>query len=486
MSNTSGQRNPTGPKVLRRDSVAFIGTVGSAVGIQAPAGGVSFLPALMAGLVGVSGGAAFGSAVVLMLFVAYAFVVFTRSFASAGSVYSFTGRVMGPRYGVFAAWLLLLVYAAFAASVFASNANALVTLFAPKLLATPFWLVMAAALWAATIALVRISVRVSTALIFALEAVSLALIAIVAVAVFVHQGSRIAALGLRPFSPVAVPISTLAPGVVFAFTGFAGFEVAATLGDEAKAPKRIIPAAMVVALVVSGLIYTAMSYVETIAFPSAAALAASEATGVPLASIADRFVGPGMGTVVIIASIVSGFGAQLAAMNGASRLLFAAGRTGIAPQRLTVTHRRFGTPTIAIWVVAVMTIVPLLALWFRSPLEAFGDLATYGADLIIVAYLLTLIAAVVFSIRQRRAWQSSILSVGVLLIAYVITATVVPFPTDVARWYLIAAGVSLAVGALIVAVRAPRPSDLALLTNDGSVSSPGTDPNRGVASAQLP
>lgn len=70
----------------------FIGTVGSAVGIQAPAGGVSFLPALMAGIVGVAGPFSFGTAVVVMLFVAYAFVVFTREFASAGSVYSFCGR----------------------------------------------------------------------------------------------------------------------------------------------------------------------------------------------------------------------------------------------------------------------------------------------------------------------------------------------------------------------------------------------------------
>lgn len=446
------------PKALRRDSIALVGTVGSAVGIQAPAGGASFLPALMAGMVGVSGPASFGTAIVLMLFVAFAFVVFTREFASAGSVYSFTGRVMGARYGVFTAWLLLLVYVAFASSVFASNANALVTLFAPGLAGTPFWLVMATILWAITIALVRYSIRVSTVLIFVLEAVALALMAIVAVFVLVQQGPRIQALGWQPFNPAAVPISTFAPAVIFAFTGFAGFEVAATLGEESKAPRRVIPAAMVTALIVSGLIYTVVSYVMTVAFPSAHALASSENQGVPLAIVADRFVGNGMGNVVIVASIISGFGAQLAAVNGASRLLFAGGRAGLAPAALGRTHPRFGSPFHAIGVVAVATIVPLLALFFRSPLEAFGDLATYGADLIIVAYLLTLIAAAVHMVRRRRWIPVTVLVVGIALIGYVIFATTVPFPTSVERWYLIAAGMSLVLGVVLIVVRKPRGS----------------------------
>lgn len=442
-------------RFLRRDSVAFAGTVGSAVGIQAPAGGVSFLPALMAGLVGISGPVSFASAIVLMLFVAFAFVVFTREFASAGSVYSFAGRVMGTRYGVFAAWLLLLVYVAFASSVFASNANALVTLIAPGMIGTRLWLVMAGVLWVATIVLVRYSIRFSTVLIFVLEAVALVLVGIVAVAVLAGSGPRIAQLGAAPFNPAGLPIGVLAPGVIFAFTGFAGFEVAATLGEESKAPRRIIPAAMVTALLVSGVIYTVMSYVETVAYPSVKALTAAADQGVPLASIADRFVGPGMGTVVIIASIISGFGAQLAGVNGAARLLFAGGRARILPEAFGVVHPRFRSPTRAIAVVAVATLVPLLALNFRPPLGAFDDLATYGADLIIVAYLLTLIAAAVFCARRRQYGRLAVLAVGIVLIGYVIYSTVWPLPTGALFWYLVAAGISMLMGLVIVVVLRP-------------------------------
>jgi len=108
---------------LRVDSVRFIGTVGSAVGIQALTGGVTFLPALMAGVVGAAGPLAFGLAIVAMLFVAYAFITFTRDSSSAGSVYAYNGRAMGPAYGFLSVWALIGVYIAYASSVYCSNAN---------------------------------------------------------------------------------------------------------------------------------------------------------------------------------------------------------------------------------------------------------------------------------------------------------------------------------------------------------------------------
>jgi len=190
---------------------------------------VSFLPALMAGIVGAAGPFAFGTAMVVMLFVAYAFVIFTREFASAGSVQAFNGAALGPAYGLVSGWLLLFTYLAFAASVFASNANGLVTLIAPGLLGTHAWLGFAAGLWLVTIVMTRYSIRFSTAMIFALEAVSLVMVAIVAVAVLAHGGyggGTLRRVSYHPFSPAGVPAGTLGLGIVFAFTGFSGFEVA--------------------------------------------------------------------------------------------------------------------------------------------------------------------------------------------------------------------------------------------------------------------
>src|SRR5487761_504033 len=107
---------------LRAGSVRYAGATAIAVGIQAPTAGVTFLPALMAGIVGEAGPLTFLLALVAMLLVAYAFVTFSSEFASAGSVFAFNGRTLGAGYGFLSAWLLLAVYVAYSASIFASNA----------------------------------------------------------------------------------------------------------------------------------------------------------------------------------------------------------------------------------------------------------------------------------------------------------------------------------------------------------------------------
>jgi hypothetical protein len=95
---------------------------------------------------------------------------------------------------------------------------------------------------------------------------------------------------------------------------------------------------MVVALLVSGAIYTALSYVETVAYPTPQALAAASANGVPLAEVASAYLTGGFGTVITVAAVISGFGAQLATINGATRLLFA---SGLGPAALGRVHTKY-------------------------------------------------------------------------------------------------------------------------------------------------
>ncbi|HUY24379.1 MAG TPA: APC family permease, partial [Candidatus Saccharimonadales bacterium] len=351
------------PFDLRRGSLRLLTTAANAVGIQAPVAGVSFLPALMAGIVGTAGPLSFAVATVAMLFVAYAFVTFTRAFNSAGSVYAFNGRALGRAVGFVSVWLLVAVYLSYAASVYASNANALRALLAlgesgsagggiPIVaFLTAHWIVLAVGCWALTIAIAHRSVRTASTVILACEGVALILVAAVAAAVVLHGGYHHHGLSKVPLVPGAPGLAVLGLGVVFAFTGFSGFEVAATLGEEARLPVRVVPASMVAALLLSGGVYTVMAWVEAGAFSSPAAFAASAAHGVPLVLIAQRFAGPPLAILVLVAAIISGFGAQLACINGATRLLYALGRDRVAPHRLAMVGARYGTPTKALAVV---------------------------------------------------------------------------------------------------------------------------------------
>lgn len=439
------------PTTLKRDSVRFLGAVGTSIGIAAPAGGVTFLPALMAGIVGGAGPFTFAVTIVAMLLISSAFVVFTRHLSSAGSIYAFNGTAMGSSYGFVSAWLLLFVYVAFAASVYASNANGVVNLVHPASLEGKLWIPMAVGMWALTIAFTYRSITLSTLFTFVLEGVALVMVGILAVVVIAKGGYHGHAGLAHPFNPHGLALGTIGLGVVFAFTGFSGFEVSATLGEESRRATRIIPWAMVSSILVSGGIYTFISWVEAIAYPSAQALAKSALTGVPLVTTANQYISRPFGTVINIAALVSGFGAQLACVNGATRLLFALGRDGFGPRQLGHVHPRHRSPRNALAVVAVLTLVPALALYFRPALLAFQDLATYGADLIIVAYLMTMVAALVWLGRQRRITPMLIVLVaGLVTIGYVLYKTVHPLPAAPFSYYLLAAAVTIAAGVLVI------------------------------------
>lgn len=439
-------------RTLRAGSVRFIGTVGSAVGIQAPTGGVTFLPALIALYVGSAGPLAFGLAVVAMLFVAYAFFTFTRAYSSAGSVYAFNGLALGSNYGFLSVWALFGVYVAYAASVYCSNANVLENLLHDASIGIP-WPLLAVGLWLLTVILAYRSITLSTTLIFVLEGVSLLLVAVVAVAVIAHGGYHGRGIAATRLITPGLGLSTLGLGIVFAFTGFSGFEIAATLGEEAGQPRRVVSLSLVTALLVSGGVYTVMSWVETVAYPSATAL--SHAT-VPLVDVARGYVSPAMGVVINVAAIISGFGAQLACVNGANRLLFALGRDGFGRRWLARTHPVHRSPAGALVIVALLSLAAFLPFAGVTPLDAFFDLSTYGADLIIVVYLLTVIAAFVLSVRERRGpVRLATLLVGVVVMGYVLKGTVYPIPESPFNYCMYAAGLTLVAGAIVL-LAAPR------------------------------
>ena len=430
----------------------YAGATASAVGIQAPTAGVTFLPALMAAIVGEAGPLAFLLALLAMLLVSYAFIVLAADFASAGSVFAFNGRALGYGYGFISAWMLLGVYIAYSSSIYASNANFLESLAKSAHVAIA-WPVFALLFWALALVLAYRRISLSTLLIFVLEGVAIVLVAIVAVAVLLKGGSGGHAVSAAPFTLNGLPVATLGLGVIFAFTGFSGFEVAATLGEETSRPRRVIPVAMIAALLVSGGIYVVLSWIETIAYPSATALASQP---VPLVDIAGRYVTPAMGTVINIAALISGVGAQLATVNGANRLLYALARDGFGPRWLSAVNRRERSPVGALAMVGVVSLVAVVPFMLNgtTPIDAFFYLATYGADLIIIAYLLTAIAALAWSIRRGQAGVVRVagLLAAMVVMAYIIKGTVYPIPAAPFDLCIYAAAITIAIGVVLLLI----------------------------------
>jgi amino acid transporter len=438
---------------LRRDSVRFLRTVSLSVGIQGPTAGVIVGPAVLAGIVGGSGALAYLLALVAMSFVAYAFVLFTRSFNSASSVFAFNGSILGGSYGFVSAWMLLLVYVSFAGGVYASTADIAGALL-QSLGMHVGWVVLAIAGWALTMVFAYVSISRSAIVILTCEGVAIALIAVVGVAVLASN-SHHHAFSTAPFRVHAIALSVLGLGVVNGFGGFSGFEAAATLGEEATSSQRTIPAAVVGSLVLSAGVYIVFTWIVDNAYASPSALAADPA---PMVHLATSTIGPAMGKLVNVAGVISAFGAQLACINAANRLLFALGREVGDGRRATGflvrTSPRHGSPTGALLVTGSVSLAALLAFSFeRSPIRALTFIVEYGAYLIVAVYLLTVIAALVLVWRRgRRPIPLMILGLGVGVLAYVLYDTFVPLPAGPFRVVALAAACSVVAGVALALI----------------------------------
>src|SRR5215469_15981955 len=131
-----------------------------------------------------------------------------------------------------------------------------------------------------------------------------------------------------------------------------------------------------------------------------------------------------MGTIMNVAALISGFGAQLACLAAAVRVLYALGRDGLGPRSrrgFIRLHRKFGTPIVPFTLASIVSGVTVFAFAWAGPLGSITDLSSYGGDIEILVYLLVVIAAVVFCWKHLRKLQHFIvLGIGVAVMGYIV------------------------------------------------------------------
>jgi hypothetical protein len=136
--------------------------------------------------------------------------------------------------------------------------------------------------------------------------------------------------------------------------------------------------------------------------------------------------------------------------------MFTLGRDA-GPGMLHRTSRRTGAPVGALIWVGAGSLLTLLVV-IKEPLatRAVTIGLTYGADLIIAAYLLVVVAAIIFTVRRRMSPVTTvILLVGLAVLGYVVKATFVPIPPAPYHWDALAAGITLAAGIALPFVYRP-------------------------------
>jgi len=168
---------------------------------------------------------------------------------------------------------------------------------------------------------------------------------------------------------------------------YGGFEGALSVGGESTNPKRDTPIALLTALALIALIYTAVQIVTLKTLPDAAASVR------PLADASQRFLGPAGAMAIAVAALVSAYGYLSANLLHAPRLTFALAEGGEFPSFFGAIHPRYRTPYISIVVYAVLVFLfaALGTFQWNAVLSAVSRLTVYGTMAVAVPIL-----------RQRR------------------------------------------------------------------------------------
>jgi amino acid transporter len=463
------EKERNGGTKLRRE-LRFREAIALSIAIMTPTAAMSTGAIEPATLTGRAAPLVYAVAIVGIAFVAYGFMQLTRHFSHAGSVYAFAGATLGPRVGFTCGWALFGTYLAYSAlTITGCGIFGAAFLNGTGIWPGATWFPIAVAFGIATFVMTYTDVRVIMRSLLGMEGLSVTLIVILIAAIIgrIVFGSAPAhqQLTLQTFTlPHGVSFGSFGLATVFAFLSFAGFEGAASLGEETNKPHRDIPRAIGISVALASLFYLVCIYAQTVGFGTdAAGVRALTHSSSPLGQLATTYIGSPMSDLINLGITFSSFAGAIGATTAGSRLLFAFGRDGLLTRRLGKASPRTGAPTTALTAVVVVALgsVVIMALCGVGMFDVYFWTATLGTLSLLIAYIVTSVGAfkLLFLSRLKTPRWQAIFPVGaVAMLGYTLYSNVYPVPSRPYNVFLyVVAGWVIA--SLLVVVATPGLAD---------------------------
>jgi amino acid transporter len=416
-------------------------TVAMSVALMAPTTGMVFVTPLLASAAGYNVPLAFVVSLGAVMIIGYCFGRLGRKYSHAGSAYGLTRHALGPWAGVLAGWGLIFTYVLLTGALLAGT-GAFAELAVSQLFHTDIsWGWFAGAGAAVVLGLAINNLRPSVRLMLVLEVVSMAMVVVVSVLI-IKDSHLTASNAVKPFILNGHGIVGIAHALVFGLTSFLGFEGSATLGEESKDPKRMVPMAILLSALVGGIFFIFVSYTQTVGFGLSAKGVADFAGQVtPFNTLAIRFLGVDASAVINVGAAISFFACALASVNGSSHILFALSRDRYVPAVAGRLHIRSGVPRNAIAVTMPLGVILLVVGWmlWTNPVTVIGNLSGLGTFGALLSYSLVVIASLKEywseDIAARR-WLPGLVSfIGLGALGYVLYGNIYPVPAAPVKYF---------------------------------------------------
>jgi amino acid transporter len=376
-------------------------------------------------------GAAFVAVALVLIVFAVGYVAMARHITNAGALYAYVSRGLGRPVGVGAALVAALAYNLLQVGLYGMFGPTLSGYLADKLGWNVSWWVCALAAWLVVAILGVLRVDLNSRVLSVLLTAEVAVLLILSVAGLSNPAS-------------GFPLTSLSPGGLFghagvgallvtALLGYVGFEAAAVFSEEARVPRRTVPIATYVSVLVIGGVYTLASWAMSVHYGDGqvAAVAGQQGPGMLFAMSSDWVAE--VATVLFMTSL---FAAMLSFHNAVGRYMFALGRERVLPAVLGRTEARSGAPRIASLTQSAVglgvIVVYALAGWDPA-VRLFFWLGTTGAFGVLCLLAATSIAVIRFFARTRLGegiWQRLIApALATVALIAMVWAGVANYPT---------------------------------------------------------
>lgn len=453
---TTSVGNVPGPPALRARALELPGVVMQAITHIAPAVGmIAFIP-MITGYAGVTSPLAYLVALIIVLMLGVSLTQLARYLPSAGGYFTYVSATLHPRLGFLAAWMFFIVELLAPGAGFGFGGFILqTTLQSTYGFDFPWWAFMLLAT-AAVLTLSYFGIKITVGLAVVLCSLEIAIVTLLSFFVLTSPGPG--GVGLQPFNPTAsLSTNGFFLAVVFSIFAFAGFESVAPLAEETDHPRRVLPRAIMISIVVTGVFYvfTGWAFITGWGPDRAGSFAASPEN--PIFVLAQRHWG-GAWIIAFLALVNSIFAIGLAASNAATRVLFAMSRAGALPATLSKVHPKHLTPVNAIYFQAAFTVVfGLVVGVLVGPTSFFFTVGLATTLALMLMYIAGNIGVFRFYLTKHRSEFNVVThavfpllsSAALILVGY---ESLNPLPPSPTVWGAVLTVVWLLVGAAVLVV----------------------------------
>jgi amino acid transporter len=399
---------------LGAKKLSLLDVVAQSVGFMGPVFSAAFLIPLIVGVISATGkGAGVAAPVSVILAAVGVFALgwivaqYAKRIHAAGSLYDYVSNGLGKSTGAAAGWLYysgtMVLDAGLGVLVGGYIHDTLDLEFQHPIMPVWAWSLLFAV---GVFVVLYFGVKISTRVQLVLSLVSAAVVLLFFLKVIIDVGGD---NSLKAFNPGESPtgFSGILFGVLYGVLIFVGFETAANLAEETADPKRAIPRAVLLSVIVVTIFYVIAAYAQVAGFGFNLDTIAATA-GAPLFALGAPKAAGGYGgvtidrileLVVLLDILAVGVGAAVASTRG----VFAMARDRRIPSPLASVSTKYGTPAGAIVLLTVVNVafVALNELWddlfalpgFPHYFSLFVWASTFGGFSLVVVYLLMSLGA---------------------------------------------------------------------------------------------